>query len=156
MLVLDRHRAARRTLVGVITLALGSLSTVAAAQSIDTTAVAATAAPMPAMVHASNSVTRWEYARFTYNVGGGGYSWVTGSERSGDGSYRKFLAQLGLLGLLDHPSAELALLDVFGAQGWELVTCQTARIPGLLTESDVTACYFKRLSRTEAAPNSAP
>jgi hypothetical protein len=38
----------------------------------------------------------------------------------------------------------MALLGLLGSQGWELVSFQIARVPGVLSESDVTACYFKR------------
>ena len=116
------------------------------AQTADSTA----AWPAPVASRTASSVPQWEFGRFTHNFGGGGYSWVTSTERFGDNNYRKFLAQLGLIGLLDHPSREMAVLGALGMQGWELVTCQTARTPGVLSDSDVNTCYFKR--RRDAAP----
>jgi hypothetical protein len=92
----------------------------------------------------ATAAPQWEYGRLTYNIGGGGYSWTTATERIGDGNYKKFLAQLGFIGLENHPSGEMAVLGLLGSQGWELVSCQIARVPGVLSESDVTACYFKR------------
>lgn len=53
-------------------------------------------------------------------------------------------------------SGEFALFDALGAQGWELVSCQTARLPGVLSDSDVTACYFKRPVTAQPAASSAP
>jgi hypothetical protein len=151
----NRRQPACLMMFALVAMTLAATVTTAAAQSTDVAPVATTAPDTAGAVAAAN-VTQWQFARFTSNFGGGGYSWTTGTERIGDGNYRKFLAKLGLIGLADHPSAEFALLDTFGAQGWELVSCQTARLPGILSESDVTACYFKRPITVQPAANSAP
>lgn len=155
--MLEKHRppVALFSTFALVAITLVATAHAAAAQSTDTAPVVS-AAPETLVAPPSASVTQWQFARYTSNFGGGGYSWTTGTERIGDGNYRKFLAKLGFLGLVDHPSGEFALLDMLGAQGWELVSCQTARLPGVLSESDVTACYFKRPVTGQAAASSAP
>ena len=150
-----QHRSSIALLSALSLVAMATTASIASAQSTDTTPVGSVA-PDTTTMAASTNATQWQFARFTSNFGGGGYSWTTGAERIGDGNYRKFLAKLGLIGLADHPAGEFALLDTFGAQGWELVSCQTARFPGILSESDVTACYFKRPVTSQSAASSAP
>lgn len=150
-----RRQPACLLIVALVVVTLSATVATAAAQSTDVAPVVSTA-PEASVPPRSAHVTQWQFARFTSTIGGGGYSWTTGTERIGDGNYRKFLAKLGLIGLADHPSGEFALLDALGAQGWELVSCQTARIPGVLSESDVTACHFKRPVAGQPPASSAP
>lgn len=117
-------RRSRTALLATILLVPGTLA-----------AQGATAAPAPA---------QWEVGRFTYEFGGGGYSWVTGDTQVGDGNFKRFVTKLGVPELADHRAGEVAVLAALGAQGWELVSCDTAHLPGLMSDKDQTSCWLKR------------
>lgn len=153
------HRAARHLLLAaVLATATSALALPLAAQP-PTPAGPPTSGPrLPGGINPTPEVgryvlrIRWEYARYTREVGGDEMEWTSPTQDL-SGTFRRVLPRMGFRDMARLRDPEPALFNALGSDGWELVDCHivpgtpaTSGSSGIADPADPAqrVCTFKR------------